>query len=101
MTLDQIEAHRNTEMAAGSDRKTTASAVNLNGELTAKAGSEVSRKITAALEQLPLNERTALFLRDVQKLPLGAVANQLGCSIPKARLHIANGRVLVLRCLQR
>ena len=75
--------------------------VRLNEKLDPSQTGKDARKIIAALEQLPLNERTALFLRDVQKLPLGAVADQLGCSIPKARLHIANGRVLLLRCLQR
>ena len=58
------------------------------------------RKIAAALEQLPLYERAALFLRDVERLPLSAVADQLRCSIPEARLHIAKGRVKLLRCLE-
>ena len=63
-------------------------------------GCEVTRKMVAALEQLLPYERAALFLRDIQRLPLSAVADQLGCSIPEARLHIAKGRVKLLKCLE-
>lgn len=77
---DAIEGHRNTD--------------------TTNAGAGVSQKIIAALQDLPPHEGAALFLRDVQQLPLAVVALKLGCSITKARLHIANGRVGILRCLE-
>jgi DNA-directed RNA polymerase specialized sigma24 family protein len=68
--------------------------------VTAQRGSEIDRKTAAALEQLPLFERAALFLRDVAQLPLAAVADKLNCSIPEARLHIARGRVNLRRRLE-
>ena len=64
------------------------------------SGTVISREIAAGLEQLPLHERAAVFHRDVERLPLRAVANQLGCSLPTARLHIANGRIKLLKRLR-
>jgi DNA-directed RNA polymerase specialized sigma24 family protein len=98
MTGDNTKAHQNAVTASGADRETYVNAVSLNGEVNVPERSEVNRKIVAALEQLPLYERAALFLRDVERLPLSAVADQLGCSIPEARLHIAKGRVKLLGC---
>jgi len=91
---------RSAKIAWGSDLEGAANAVSANGEDTVQEGSEISRQIVAALEQLPLFERAALFLRDVERLPLGAVADKLDCSIPTARLHIAKGRIVLLRRLQ-
>jgi DNA-directed RNA polymerase specialized sigma24 family protein len=51
------------------------------------------------MEKLPLLERAALFFRDVQQLPLDEVASQLGCSPRAARLHIAQGRIKLLKQL--
>ena len=60
-------------------------------------GHGLTREITAGLEQLPFYERAAVFHRDVRRLPLRAVADQLGCSLPAARLQLANGRIKLLR----
>jgi len=63
-------------------------------------GAVISREIAAGLEKLPLYERAAVIHRDVERLPLRAVADQLGCSLPAARLHIANGRIKLLKRLR-
>jgi DNA-directed RNA polymerase specialized sigma24 family protein len=53
--------------------------------------------LLSALESLPLNERAALRLRDVEQLTLPEVAQRMGCSLRDARLHVAQGRVQLLR----
>jgi DNA-directed RNA polymerase specialized sigma24 family protein len=58
------------------------------------------RNFADALERLPLLERAALFFRDVRQLPLDEVARQLGCSVRAARIHIAQGRIRLLKQLQ-
>jgi DNA-directed RNA polymerase specialized sigma24 family protein len=59
-----------------------------------------TRNLAATLEKLPFPERAALFLRDVQQLPLDEVARQLGCSVRAARIHIAQGRIKLLKQLR-
>lgn len=57
-------------------------------------------EIVEAIGQLPLPERAALFFRDIERLPLDAVALQLGCSVRAARLHIAQGRIKLRKQFQ-
>jgi len=57
----------------------------------------MSHTLTEALKQLTTDERAALLLRDVEQRPLDSVATQLGCSAQTARLHIATGRIKLLR----
>ncbi|HXB71021.1 MAG TPA: sigma-70 family RNA polymerase sigma factor [Candidatus Acidoferrales bacterium] len=45
------------------------------------------------LRRLTPRERAALTLRDVEGLPAGEVAKQLGCSKATVRTHIANARI--------
>jgi DNA-directed RNA polymerase specialized sigma24 family protein len=59
-----------------------------------------SGEIAQALEQLPFTERAALFFRDIEQLPLDVVAMRLGCSVRAARLHIAQGRIKLLKQFQ-
>jgi len=60
-------------------------------------GADASRDLAAAMETLPLIERAALFFRDIRQLPLDEVASRLGCSARVARVHIAQGRVKLLK----
>lgn len=55
------------------------------------------RDLLSALESLPLKEQAALRLRDVEQLSLREVARRMGCSLSAARLHVAHGRVQLLR----
>jgi DNA-directed RNA polymerase specialized sigma24 family protein len=57
----------------------------------------MSHTLTEALKQLTTDERAALLLRDVEQRPVDSVATQLGCSAQTARLHIATGRIKLLR----
>jgi DNA-directed RNA polymerase specialized sigma24 family protein len=57
----------------------------------------MSHTLSEALKLLTADERAALLLRDVEQRPLDSVADQLGCSAQTARLHIATGRIKLLR----
>jgi DNA-directed RNA polymerase specialized sigma24 family protein len=57
----------------------------------------MSSTLAQALQNLSADERAALLLRDVEQRPLDSVATQLGCSAQTARLHIATGRIKLLR----
>jgi DNA-directed RNA polymerase specialized sigma24 family protein len=73
----------------------------LNGSLPRPdRGADASRDLAAAMEALPLIERAALFFRDIRQLPLDEVAGRLGCSARVARIHIAQGRVKLLKQLE-
>ena len=45
------------------------------------------------LRRLTPRERAALMLRDIEGLPAGEVAKQMGCSKATVRSHIANARL--------
>lgn len=61
------------------------------------AGNWMSHTLAEALKDLTADERAALLLRDVEQRPVDSVASQLGCSAQTARLHIATGRIKLLR----
>jgi len=61
------------------------------------SGDWMSHTLSEALKHLTANERAALLLRDVEQRPFDSVAAQLGCSAQTARLHIATGRIKLLR----
>ncbi|MGA2714875.1 MAG: sigma-70 region 4 domain-containing protein [Bryobacteraceae bacterium] len=75
------------------DREAAAHVVNPITDARIPRGPIGYREIVEAIEQLPLPERAALYFRDIEQLPLDAVALQLGCSVRAARLHIAQGRI--------
>ena len=58
-----------------------------------------STGVLDALGHLPLLERAAVFFRDVERLPLDAVAKELGCSTAAVRCYLAQGRIELRRCL--
>jgi len=99
--VPDIRALQAVRLAAGSDRETTTEVAGLTEAVGRAVASKISRELLAAMEQLPLYERAAVFLRDVERLPLRDVANQLTCSIPTARLHIAQGRISMVRRMVR
>ena len=57
----------------------------------------MSGPLGAALNSLAAEERAALLLRDAERRSLDAVAKRLGCSVETARMHIAQGRIKMLR----
>ena len=57
---------------------------------------EVRRALTAALDALPADARTAVILRDVEGLSVAEVAAALGLTITNAKTRIHRAR-LVLR----
>jgi DNA-directed RNA polymerase specialized sigma24 family protein len=57
----------------------------------------MSPVLSEALRRLTAEERSALLLRDVEQRPLDAVATQLGCTEEAARLHLAHGRIKLLK----
>ena len=83
------------------DRQRTALAVKpiIEAGVVGETG-RISRKLAEALEHLPPHERSAVFFRDVERYPLDFVASQMGCSIRAARLHIAHGRIKLVRYLE-
>ena len=83
------------------DRETAARAVNPVIETgVMREPGRIARKLAEALEHLPPHERVAVFFRDVERHPLDFVASQIGCSIRAARLHIAHGRIKLVRYLE-
>ena len=79
------------------DRGTAAAVFNPIANVERSRGQMGRREIVEALERLPLIERAAVFFRDIEQLPLDAVASELRCSVRNARLHIAHGRIKVLK----
>ncbi|MGA5818495.1 SigE family RNA polymerase sigma factor [Kitasatospora sp. NPDC094028] len=48
-------------------------------------------RLAAALRSLPKRQRAAVVLRYYVDLPLARVAEELGCSLPTAKTHLARG----------
>jgi len=55
--------------------------------------------LAAGLDTLTDRERTALILRDVEKLPPGEVAIQMNCALATVRSHISKARLKFKRYL--
>jgi hypothetical protein len=79
------------------DRGTADAVVNPIANVGSSRGQMGRLKLVEALERLPLIERAAVFFRDIEKLSLDVVASELRCSVREARLHIAHGRIKLLR----
>ena len=56
---------------------------------TARAANhELSRRLSAAIQELPMKQRTAFLLHHVHGLPLDEAASVMGCRVGTVKSHV-------------